>query len=1748
VTGFVNYNSAVSGQWGYIDGNSNPVTLARSVMDYEYTNNQGQLEKLRSCSPANFNEGSPTSYTLTTASGATEQRFNATTGDLERSYTPRQFQSGALGYTAYSQSQIYGVTATVEKADSVKATAGKVTTYSYNATFTRVTMVAMPEDNTNQWTATNYDDRMFAIGTQKPDIGSWGVDPILNITDYDNNGNISQTWQANPVYGGSPKWDGVKVHGYTQIGAASHDRINRQISASTMVDWTQTGSPATLTSLFYYDKNGNRIRSRGPAYDVGGTDFYDYAFAEYDDANRMDKAYNVIASTNASLGTVTGGTPFTQNAYDLLGNVVNVYEPLYSSGSPNYYVQSLTYDWRSRGILTSQNYDDSGPVARTTAQHFAANGALYWRQDGEGFQMWPEFDLSGRVIANHRGSAGGDADSTVYDVDSRVVYYYTYQDVNANSSLFRNRNEYDEMDRLVNSGREEYTGGSWQNWNSNTADISFNWNGQVFRSYDRVNTGKYTEQVYDDWLRNTQTDLPEVANPSGPGNITYDITATFNVISQKTGAAGSAITGGSMTYDVLGRLILAVDALAYQTQTYFDARGLQWKTITPRGAEYTNTYDARGLLTQMDVDHDSTTDTTTYQYDDNGRLYQTNYPDGGITTITYDELGRRKMVGTLLSGSDYLDVSFEYNLNDWTTKISRPGGYETNVTYTDFGQVYTSTDSAGDVTTNTYDYNNRPDTVTQPSGLVMTYSYDWKTEQVSSILYERNASSGDDITVGYTYDDNGRVTTITDGKSQPWGKTYDAMGRMTVLTNPASVQHQLTYDGNSNITKTIDWKGTSHWYQYDALNRMQGHGHTSGANDETYTWNCCNEVSGYTDAFGTAVLTYDDLGRLLSHTDSVGNQVQYDYDELSRVITLTPPQGSTYRTEYQYNANGSLDTVTVYDAGTPADTTYTYDTTSGELLQRDFPTVAAHWIRTAYSYDSAGRLEYQTVTNENGGTTNLNRTQYGYSYPSGQYVQQTVRTEQTYSGGWVDDNRVTYKTDSLGRLQYEEREDWSGAAWVSKYSITQTYDKNGNRTGYNKSVSGSTADYGITENLSYTFNSVNGLTAITDSVETRYTCVVTCDANNNITQLDELMTGTGTVPPFQTNHLYSIFEYDDLNRQTKHKTKAWVAGGTNNWVWVERQHEYSAVGALVRSGWRTYPDGTSPGAYSSSEHAYDQQTGNFVQNVATSGAPPAKGTRWVWAGAQNAGYGNLFGPNSDTASQDAYTVNASGAMGGANIPNRRTFINPSTQGNKRELWGQGRPLGKDSVAAWSTGTISQPANNHMNPVTSRLVFEGTVTATDLSRVTDMREKGRIGIFGTGFSYAGSYGRVTSETLGRDLNPLGRGDGIGYVGGGQNIGRSAQAIGVMSPSLPTVLVPFGTGNSVNNLQGGSNDCIGCCPFQVIPPGPSTTDKEPCLDRLNDVKSEKGCSSPCNEDLCHEAICKMMECLPHSFVAGRYYLPDGDSQYRGCHCKDRMPSDAPKQKIGCIGCGSSGRTGLTQGCIGCAMGSSSFIISPGKIRPIAAVNDGGQFAQDCDTVFQTEPIPGDVRMWFDRARARAQACLEAWIASKQNDPRYANKVALATNALKCLEARRFSDDPAGKANMQYGGCCCREKRFSGGYAYSTCCSDPYIQFKGGSFLYCPSLSPQPRPDAKIVICADNLLPLLNTTLWTDDQKECRLGKLLLHECFHSTGLGDSRAGRYYNDADLAAAEVMCACCPDASIFVTPGRGQSGSGVWE
>jgi hypothetical protein len=97
-------------------------------------------------------------------------------------------------------------------------------------------------------------------------------------------------------------------------------------------------------------------------------------------------------------------------------------------------------------------------------------------------------------------------------------------------------------------------------------------------------------------------------------------------------------------------------------------------------------------------------------------------------------------------------------------------------------------------------------------------------------------------------------------------------------------------------------------------------------------------------------------------------------------------------------------------------------------------------------------------------------------------------------------------------------------------------------------------------------------------------------------------------PPKVTN-LYTYFDVDDLNRVTAHRTKAYVAGGTNAWMWAKRAHEYDGLGRLVRSTYKTWQDGSMEPAGTSLEHTYDQQ-GQHLQNYDGSST---YGKVWHWA-------------------------------------------------------------------------------------------------------------------------------------------------------------------------------------------------------------------------------------------------------------------------------------------------------------------------------------------------------------------------------------------------------------------------------------------------------------------------------------------------------------------------------------------------------
>jgi hypothetical protein len=207
-------------------------------------------------------------------------------------------------------------------------------------------------------------------------------------------------------------------------------------------------------------------------------------------------------------------------------------------------------------------------------------------------------------------------------------------------------------------------------------------------------------------------------------------------------------------------------------------------------------------------------------------------------------------------------------------------------------------------------------------------------------------------------------------------------------------------------------------------------------------------------------------------------------------------------------------------------------------------------------------------------------------------------------------------------------------------------------------------------------------------------------------------------------------------------------------------------------------------------------------------------------------------------------------------------------------------------------------------VTSRLFFEGTISVGDISLVTDAREKQRIGIFGTDLSYAGSYGRVTSESIGRDINPLGRGAGQALIAGSINIGS-------ISTVIPFAVIACQAGNSINNpTDSGSHKCRTCCnyPTALCPTNMNTT----CdCDVLNETFYVRRCCGS-NADLdfasCVERNCEYYECLPEKCTSPNephFNCPmvyDKVQMRRDCACDQNSEifegMDAKKAVVACM----------------------------------------------------------------------------------------------------------------------------------------------------------------------------------------------------------------------------------------------------------
>ncbi|TMQ12501.1 MAG: hypothetical protein E6J91_20700, partial [Deltaproteobacteria bacterium] len=240
-----------------------------------------------------------------------------------------------------------------------------------------------------------------------------------------------------------------------------------------------------------------------------------------------------------------------------------------------------------------------------------------------------------------------------------------------------------------------------------------------------------------------------------------------------------------------------------------------------------------------------------------------------------------------------------------------------------------------------------------------------------------NTPKGEVIWTEYGYDAVDQLLTVLDDHGNVTRVTYDLAGRTRFLDTPDAGEVETIYDAASNVTRriTANLRASSQAiaYDYSFTRRIAIHYPNFPENDVTYEYgspallgqpgNRVGRIVKVTDASGSEVRAYNQLGDLSEETKTVASHTQgnsdnspevwtthYLYDTWGRLQQMTYPDGEVLT--YAYDSGGLVHAVTGVKLGvtTPYVQRLEYD----EFGQRAFLRVG-NGAETAYSYNPLNR-------------------------------------------------------------------------------------------------------------------------------------------------------------------------------------------------------------------------------------------------------------------------------------------------------------------------------------------------------------------------------------------------------------------------------------------------------------------------------------------------------------------------------------------------------------------------------------------------------------------------------------------------------------------------------------------------------------------------------------------------------------------------------------------------------------------------
>jgi RHS repeat-associated protein len=413
--------------------------------------------------------------------------------------------------------------------------------------------------------------------------------------------------------------------------------------------------------------------------------------------------------------------------------------------------------------------------------------------------------------------------------------------------------------------------------------------------------------------------------------------------------------------------------------------------------------------------------------DQHGKMVLSRDPSGQLNFFQYDIEGRLQTVHILASGAlsetsegSTLSVTGQPLLtNTWDkfgnkVAVSEVNSGASSSDYNGFGEVVSSTNAKGQVTTFTYDSLGRPLTIAKPEGTYTT-SY---SNTAGATLGKPLSVTGSLGAAGYqetfSYDSLGRPTGTSKSQfgeaftTSTTSTTYDALGRVSSSTDAGGLTVFNEYDptfsfplkrklapGTYEGAGTVLWQAGTYDSKGRALTQTLAHGVTTTSAYHATLGDLTALSSSWSGgALQNKAYVWDTLGNLTSRTDHIAGRLEtFGYDFLNRLAsstvsslagaptsTVPPPQSHSYSTNGNLLTKGSSATLTYASATRPHavtsaivkgfDRSYAYDaagyvvsdtkrtyawTSFGQLRQLDY--LAAPDLK-----DFSGNLVHPTAT------------------------------------------------------------------------------------------------------------------------------------------------------------------------------------------------------------------------------------------------------------------------------------------------------------------------------------------------------------------------------------------------------------------------------------------------------------------------------------------------------------------------------------------------------------------------------------------------------------------------------------------------------------------------------------------------------------------------------------------------------------------------------------------------------------------